>query len=416
MKPSDAPLQMNPLELELQALQMALWPHLGEVPLKTLVEQSRITNNDLDLRSADAVNVATKLMRLHVAIMVEGGSLRSAYTGDALQSEAETDEKDDQTDDQKSSRPEPVPPTASTSLSPRVQTQQGQQCESKLRCPQEHVETRARDQTPFKPKILAKSRETTHMAEKQHNSPKADMCMQPGDSEKPRSPPFPPLPQRSPKIGSINPDAQSMALQSPSSFRSNISPRSVSDQLLGEASQTICSSFNSKHSSPSSPPVLLSPPSRRTSSTSRITTNVSTAVCTENGVNNEDVPLPPPSHRLRANVGVGLAFAQRPKGGFYISEITKNGVADRCGMLRCGEVLVAMDDTLLDRQKHINPAQMLLGREGTSLKLTVCRPPSTGTFQVTLCRTVPSVAEDFSTNKVCVGMRDGHVRNPQGPH
>ena len=81
----------SPLELELQALQMALWPHLGEVPLKSLVEQSRITNNDLDLRSADAVNVATKLMRLHVAIMVEGGSLRSAYTGDALQSEAETD-------------------------------------------------------------------------------------------------------------------------------------------------------------------------------------------------------------------------------------------------------------------------------------------------------------------------------------
>ena len=404
----------SPLEPELQALQVALWPHLGEVPLKTLVEQSRITNNDLDLRSADAVNVATKLVRLHVAIMVEGGSLRSAYTGDTLQSEAETDEKkDNQTDDdQKSCRPEPVPPTASTI---ERLLQQGQQCESKLGCPQEHVETRARDQTPVKPKILAKSRETTHTAEKQHNSPKADMCTRTGDSEKPRSPSFPPLANLSPKVGSINPDAQSMALQSPSSFRSNISPLSVSDQMLGEVSQTICSSFNSKHSSPSSPPVLPSPPARRTSSTSRFNTNVSTAVSTECGGNNEHASSPPPSHRLRANVGVGLAFAQRPKGGFYISEMAKNGVADRCGMLRCGDVLVAIDDTLLDRQKHINPAQMLLGWEGTSLKLTVCRSPSTGTFQVTLCRAVPP-AEDFSPNKVCVGMRGGHVRNPQGPH
>jgi C-terminal processing protease CtpA/Prc len=84
----------------------------------------------------------------------------------------------------------------------------------------------------------------------------------------------------------------------------------------------------------------------------------------------------------------GLAFGARKKGGFFISSIASNGAAERSGRLRIGDILVAMDGKLLDRIKRPNLPRMLLGRQGTSLTLTLCRVPSTDTFQVTLVRSV----------------------------
>ena len=173
---------------ELLALQAALWPSLGgDQPLRALIEQERVREEDLDFRRSDPKAVVLSFIRLGDAVFaattLEGElSELSEHLVEAKKKFESSHQRQmvQETSPPSPSQPggaltagfspsgesmHPVTPSVPTPASRVVQTrvierllQKGREYNDKLRRLQEEEEAKVREESPFQPKILDKSR------------------------------------------------------------------------------------------------------------------------------------------------------------------------------------------------------------------------------------------------------------------
>lgn len=195
----------DPEQEELLALQVALWPSLANQPMRALIAQKHVRDDDLDFRHSDPMAVVLSFIRLEDAIFAaskqkpwqvpatfkselnevtehlveakkkfESLSTRQKNTSQASMPDSPSP-PDAHVEDSSSplcatnAYPDrsmhPVTPSVPTPASRVVQTtvierllQKGREYNDNLRRLQEEEEAKVKEESPFQPKILEKSR------------------------------------------------------------------------------------------------------------------------------------------------------------------------------------------------------------------------------------------------------------------
>lgn len=81
----------------------------------------------------------------------------------------------------------------------------------------------------------------------------------------------------------------------------------------------------------------------------------------------------PPAHHTGKPVGVGIVFQPDSTGALHVKSLAVGGPAEKCGLVSVGDVLHEIDGHHVYRKPVAQLAPLILGQEGTVVRLGLQR-------------------------------------------
>lgn len=81
----------------------------------------------------------------------------------------------------------------------------------------------------------------------------------------------------------------------------------------------------------------------------------------------------PPAHQTGKPVGVGIVFQPDSTGALHVKSLAVGGPAEKCGLVSVGDVLHEIDGHHVYRKPVAQLAPLILGQEGTVVRLGLQR-------------------------------------------
>jgi hypothetical protein len=81
----------------------------------------------------------------------------------------------------------------------------------------------------------------------------------------------------------------------------------------------------------------------------------------------------PPAHQAGKPVGVGIVFQPDSTGALHVKSLAVGGPAEKCGLVNVGDVLHEIDGHHVYRKPVAQLAPLILGQEGTVVRLGLQR-------------------------------------------